>query len=48
MPEKTEELRARLDQWLKEQGAYIPGPDPDYDPTKSAGSLKGKKGKGKK
>ncbi len=35
MPEKAAELATALDAWLTEQKAYIPGPDPDYDPAKS-------------
>jgi len=34
MPEKTEELRVALDLWLKQNQAYVPGPDPDFDSTK--------------
>ncbi len=33
MPEKAQELEVALDAWLTEQNAYIPGPDPDYDPA---------------
>lgn len=34
MPEKAEELRSALDLWLKQNHAYIPAPDPDFDPSK--------------
>lgn len=37
MPEKAEKLEAALDQWLAETEAYIPGPDPDFDPSKPIG-----------
>ena len=33
-PENTEELRARLDAWLKETGAKLPVPDPEHDAEK--------------
>ncbi len=36
MPEKAAELEAALNHWLKEQKACIPGPNPDYDPSKPA------------
>jgi len=31
-PEKAKELRARLDRWLSDIGARIPGPDPRWNP----------------
>jgi arylsulfatase A-like enzyme len=31
-PEKAKEMRARLDRWLAEVGAKIPGPDPRWKP----------------
>ena len=34
MPEKVNELRARLHQWRKEVGAQMPSRNPDYDPMK--------------
>lgn len=37
MPEKAAELEAALDQWLVEVDAYIPGADPEFDPSKPIG-----------
>jgi len=34
MPEKANELRARLHAWRMEVGAQMPTPNPDYDPSK--------------
>jgi arylsulfatase A-like enzyme len=34
MPQKVEELRARLHAWRKEVGAQMPSPNPNFDPTK--------------
>jgi hypothetical protein len=34
MPERTEELRARLHGWRKEVGAQMPTPNPKYDPAR--------------
>ncbi len=48
MPEKVRELELVLDAWLTEQNAYIPGPDPDYDPSKKKNDRSGKKKKKKK
>jgi len=33
-------LRARLDQWLRDTGARLPVPDPEYDPEKAAARLR--------
>lgn len=34
MPEKVEELRARLHAWRRESGAQMPSPNPRYDPSR--------------
>jgi arylsulfatase A len=34
-PEKRQELSARLDAWLKEVGAQMPVPNPDYNPAQA-------------
>jgi arylsulfatase A-like enzyme len=34
MPDKVEELRARLHAWRKEVGAQMPSRNPNYDPSK--------------
>lgn len=34
MPEKAAELEEKLESWLHEMNAIIPGPDPTYDPSK--------------
>ncbi len=34
MPEKADELRARLHAWRTEVGAQMPTPNPEYDPSK--------------
>lgn len=38
--EMASALRARLDQWLRETGARLPEPDPEYDPVKAAERLR--------
>lgn len=40
MPEKAEELERALNRWLVEHEAYVPGPDPDFDPSKPVGKRK--------
>jgi arylsulfatase A len=35
-PQKTAELRARLEAWRKSVGAQLPTPNPNYDPAKDA------------
>ena len=35
MPEKVEDLRAKLHAWRKKMGAQEPLPNPDYDPAKA-------------
>lgn len=45
MPDKVNELRARLHAWRKEVGAQMPGANPNYDPSKPEFIRKpGKKG----
>ena len=34
LPEKADELRARLHAWRTRVGAQMPTPNPDYDPSK--------------
>jgi arylsulfatase A-like enzyme len=36
VPEKRKELSARLDAWLKEAGAQMPAPNPDYDSARGS------------
>ena len=38
MPEKVKELDARLTAWLKDTGAKLPRPNPDYRPPATRGS----------
>jgi arylsulfatase A len=45
MPEKVDELRARLHAWRKEVGAQMPTPNPAYDPTKPEHPQQAKKKK---
>lgn len=40
MPEKADQLEAALDKWLSEVDAYIPGADPEFDPTKPIATRK--------
>ena len=48
MPEKVEELRARLHEWRKEVGAQMPSPNPNYDPSKPEHSPAAKQRKAEK
>jgi arylsulfatase A len=48
MPEKTAELKSRLETYLKDVDAQFPRPNPDYDPAKPSTEKKGKKGEEKK
>lgn len=43
MPDKTNELRDRLHAWRKAVGAQMPGPNPNYDPSKPEFTRKPKK-----
>ena len=43
MPDKANELRARLHAWRKEVGAQMPESNPNYDPTKPEFTRKPKK-----
>jgi arylsulfatase A-like enzyme len=43
MPDKVEELRARLHAWRKEVGAQMPTPNPKYDPSKPEAAPKSQK-----
>ena len=44
IPEKTTELKARLETYLADVDAQIPNPNPNYDPAKpSFGDKKNKK-----
>jgi arylsulfatase A len=45
MPDKVEELRARLHAWRKEVGAQMPTPNPNYDPSKPEAPPKAQKKK---
>lgn len=42
MPEKADELERTLNAWLVKHDAYIPGPDPDFDPSKPIGKKRKK------
>jgi arylsulfatase A-like enzyme len=42
-PQKTAELRAKLQAWRESVGAQLPTPNPDYDPAKDAQPPKRKK-----
>ena len=48
MPEKTEDLKKRLESYLKEINAQMPKMNPDYDPSKPSRDPKGGKKKKKK
>ena len=49
MPERRDELLARLRVWRKEVGAQMPTPNPNYDPARAhQGAGAGEKGKAKK
>jgi arylsulfatase A-like enzyme len=40
MPEKTQELRSKLNQWREEIGAQPPLPNPNYDPARESDTPK--------
>jgi arylsulfatase A-like enzyme len=48
MPQKRDELLARLHQWRKEVGAQMPVANPDYDPSRAEQPAGGKEAKKKK
>lgn len=48
MPEKTAELKGRLERYLAAVNAKLPKPNSDYDPSKPSVEKKGKKGEKKK
>jgi arylsulfatase A-like enzyme len=37
MPDKADTLEQALDRWLTARNAYIPGPDPEFDPSQPIG-----------
>jgi hypothetical protein len=46
LPEKRDELLARLRQWRERVGAQMPSPNPNYDPAAKPGKAKKKKASG--